>query len=103
MYLNSNGFFAFLRISQRLNRSLSAITSVVHKYQDPFVKADRCAQYVDYIRIAAHTPDELIINLEHVFEQLDKAGLKVNMGICEFGQKDKNKSRTQAKPFRALE
>ena len=54
---------------------------------DPLVKADRCAQYVDDIGIAAHTPEELITNLELVFQQLDKAGLKLSMGKCEFGQK----------------
>ena len=51
------------------------------------VKTDRCAQYVDDIGIAAHTPDELINNLELVFQQLNKAGLKLSMSKCEFGQK----------------
>ena len=69
------------------NRSLSAFTSVVREYLDPLVKADRCAQYVDDIGIAAHTPEELITNLELVFQQLDRAGLQLNMGKCEFGQK----------------
>ena len=41
--------FAFLRLAQGLNRSLSAFTSVVREYLDPLVKADRCAQYVDDI------------------------------------------------------
>ena len=39
--------FAFLRVAQGLNRSLSAFISVVREYLDPLVKADRCAQYVD--------------------------------------------------------
>ena len=51
------------------------------------VKADRCAQYVDNIGIEAHTPEELITNLELVFQQLVKAGLKLSMGKCVFGQK----------------
>ena len=66
---------------------MSAFTSVVREYLDPLVKADRCAQYVDDIGIAAHTPDELINNLELVFQQLNKAGLKFSMSNCEFGQK----------------
>ena len=66
---------------------MSAFTSVVREYLDPLVKADRCAQYVDDIGIAAHTPDELINNLELVFQQLNKAGLKLSMSKCEFGQK----------------
>ena len=79
--------FAFLRLAQGLNRSLSAFTSVVREYLDPLVKADRCVQYVDDIGIAAHTPEELVTNLELVFQQLNKAGLKLSMSKCEFGQK----------------
>ena len=79
--------FAFLRLAQGLNRSLSAFTRVIREYLDPLVKADWCAQYVDDIGIAAHTPEELITNLELVFQQLDKAGLQLSMGKCEFGQK----------------
>ena len=78
--------FAFLRLAQVLNRSLPAFTSVVREYLDPLVKADRCVQYVDDIGIAANTPDELIENLELVFQQLSKAGLKLSMNKCEFGQ-----------------
>ena len=52
--------FAFRRLAQGLNRSLSNFTSVVREYLDPLVKADRCAQYVDDVGIAANTPDELI-------------------------------------------
>ena len=74
--------FAFLRLAQGLNRSLSAFTSVVREYLDPLVKADRCAQYVDDIGIATDTPDELIENLQLVFQQLTKAGLKLSMNKC---------------------
>ena len=63
---------------------MSAFTSVVRENLDPLVKADRC---VDDIGIAAQTPEELITNLDFVFQQLDKFGLKLSMGKCEFGQK----------------
>ena len=76
--------FAFLRLPQGLHRSLSAFKSVVHEYPDPLVKADRC---VDDIGIAAHTPEELITNIELVFQQLDEASPKLSMGKCEFGQR----------------
>ena len=78
--------FAFLRLAQGLNHSLSAFTSVVREHLDPLVKADRCAQYVDDIGMAANTPDELIELLELVFQQLTKAGLKLSINKCEFGQ-----------------
>ena len=62
--------FAFLRLAQGLNSSLSAFTSIVRESSDPLVKAERCAQYVDDIGVAAHTPEVLITNLELVFQQL---------------------------------
>ena len=77
------GTFAFLRLAQGLNRSLSAFTSVVREYLHPLVKTIRCAQYVDDIGITAHTPEELISNLECVIQQLDKAILKLCIGKCE--------------------
>ena len=59
---------------------------MVREYLETLVKTDRCAQYVDDIGITANTPDELIENLELVFQQLSKAGLKLSMSKCEFGQ-----------------
>ena len=79
--------FAFLGLAQSLNRSLSAFTSVVREPLDTMVKTDRCAQYVDDIGIEAHTPEELITNLELAFQPFDKAGPKLSVGKCEFGQK----------------
>ena len=77
--------FAYLRLAQGLNRSLSAFNSTIRKYLDALVKADKCAQYVDDIGIAANNVDELIINIEAVFQQIQKAGLKLSMSKCAFG------------------
>ena len=59
--------FAYLRLAQGLNRSLSAFNTTIRKYLDALVKADKCAQYVDVIGIAANNVDELIINIEAGF------------------------------------
>ena len=77
--------FAYLRLAQGLNRSLSAFNSTVREYLDPLVKADKCAQYVDDIGIAAHTVDELTSNIEAVFQQTKQAGLKLSMSKRAFG------------------
>ena len=77
--------FAYLRLAQGLNRSLSAFNSTIREYLDSLVKADKCAQYVDDIGIAANNVDELIINIEAVFQQIQKAGLKLSMSKCAFG------------------
>ena len=48
--------------------------------------ADRCAQFVDAIGIAAHTADERLRNLDLVFQRIEIAGFKLSMGKCRFGK-----------------
>ena len=77
--------FAFLRLAQGLNRSLSAFNSTVREYLDPLVKTDKCAQYVDDIGIAANTVEEQVNNIEAVFTKIRQTGLKLSMAKCAFG------------------
>ena len=77
--------FAYRRLAQGLSRSLSAFSSFIREYLDPVIKADQCAQYVDDIGIAANTSEQLIKNLQAVFQCLRKAGLKLSMAKCHFG------------------
>ena len=77
--------FAFLRLAQGLNRSLSAFNSTVREYLDHLVKADKCAQYVDDVGITANTAEELVNNIEAVFTKIRQAGLKLSMAKCAFG------------------
>ena len=77
--------FAFLRLAQGLNRSLSAFNTTVREYLDPLVKADKCAQYVNDIGIAANTVEELVNNIEAVFTKIRQASLKLSMAKCAFG------------------
>ena len=76
---------AYLRLAQGLNRSLSAFNSTVREYLDPLVKADKCAQYVDDIFIAANNVQESVNNIESVFIRIRKASLKLSMAKCAFG------------------
>ena len=77
--------FAYLRLAQGLNRSLSAFNSTVREYLDPLVKADKCVQYVDDIGIAANNVEELVDNIESVFIKIKQASLKLSMAKCAFG------------------
>ena len=77
--------FAYRRLAQGLSRSLSAFSSFIRKYLDPVIKADQCGQYVEDIGIAANTSEQLIKNLQAVFQCLWKAGLKISMAKCHFG------------------
>ena len=80
--------FAFLRQAQGLNRSLSAFNSTIREYLDPLVKADKCAQYVDDIGIAANTVEELVNNIEAVFTKIRQAGLKLSVAKCALGHSE---------------
>ena len=82
--------FAYRRLAQRLSRSLSTFSSFIREYLDPVINADQCAQYVDDIGIAANTPEQLIKNLQAVFQCLRKAGLKLSMAKCHFGVQEVN-------------
>ena len=77
--------FAYRRLAQGLSRSLSAFPSIIRDYLDPVIKVDQCAQYVDDIGMTANTPQQLIKNLQAVFQYLQKAGLKLRMAKCQFG------------------
>ena len=60
--------FAYKRLAQGLNRSVSAFSSFMREYLDPNVKADQCAQYVDDIGIAANNATDLTRNIRAVFQ-----------------------------------
>ena len=77
--------FAYRRLAQGLSRSLSAFSSFIRKYLDSVIKADQCAQNFYDIGIVANTPEQLIKNLQAVFQCLRKAGLKLRMAKCHFG------------------
>ena len=57
--------FAYKRLAQGLNRSVSASSSIMREYLDPVVKADQCAQYVDDIGNAANNATDLTRNTKH--------------------------------------
>ena len=82
--------FAYLRLAQGLNQSLSAFNSTVREYVLSLVEADKCAQYVDDIGIAAHNVEDLLSNIKAVFQQIQNAGLKLSMSKCAFGHSQRD-------------
>ena len=79
--------FAYRRLAQGLNRSVSAFSSFMREYLDPVVKADQCAQYVDDIGIAANNATDLTRNIGAVFNCIRNAVLKLTIEKCLFGVK----------------
>ena len=70
---------AYKRLAQGLGRALSAFSSVMREYLDRVITADQCAQYVDFIGIAAFDADHLINNLRATFECIRESGIKLTM------------------------
>ena len=77
--------FAYKRLAQGLNRSVSAFSKFMREYLDPVVKADQCAQYVDDIGIAVNNATDLTRNSRAVFKCFRQAGLKLTIEKCHFG------------------
>ena len=81
----ANRTFSYRRLAQSLSRALSAFSSFMREYIDKVMKADKCAQYVDDIGIAANDAEQLIKNLRATFQCIRHAGMKLNMHKCHFG------------------
>ena len=50
------------------------------------MRTDRFAQYVVDIGVASHAASELIENLDHVFQQIKRAWLKLSREKSQFGK-----------------
>ena len=79
--------FAYKGLPQGLSRSVSALSSFMREYLDPFVNADQCAQYVDDIGIAAKNAVVLSRTIPAVFQCIHPAALKLRIERSHFGVK----------------
>ena len=71
--------FAYKKLAQVVNRSLSAFSSFMSEYPDRVIKPGQCAQFVDDVGITAGTAMLLIRNIPAVFECIRRAGLKLTI------------------------
>ena len=78
--------FAYKRLTQSLNRSLSLFNGFLREELDPAVKTDICAPDVDDIGITAHTAEKLFKKIEHVFQGNVLAPLKLSMNKHTLGK-----------------
>ena len=60
--------FAYKRLAQGLSRCVSGFSNFMREYLNPVIKADQCAQYVDYIGIAANNATDFTQNIRAVFK-----------------------------------
>ena len=73
VFIFASRMFAYRRLTQGLNRSLSIFSSFLRELSDPVVRTDQCAQYVADIGSAANLPVQLTTNLRRVFECIHSA------------------------------
>ena len=84
-FIFASNTFAYRRLAQGLTRALSAFSSFMREYLDNVIKADKCAQHVDDIGIAAKDADHHIVNLRATFKFIQEADLQLTMHKCHFG------------------
>ena len=77
--------FGYLRLAQGFSRALSAFPSFIRECLDIVIKADRCAQYVDDIGVAAIDAEQLLNDLRATFQCIQKVVWKLKMPNCHFG------------------
>ena len=68
--------FAYRRLAQGLSRSLSAFSSFMREYLDKAIKADKCAQYVDDIGIAANEKKTIVCQHRNCLRMYPKCRTK---------------------------
>ena len=64
----ASGTFAYKRLAQGLNSSMSSFSGFMREYLNPIVKADECAQYVDDFGNVANIATDFTQNVWTVFQ-----------------------------------
>ena len=76
--------FAYQYLTQGLNKSYRS----VQEFLKLVLKAKISAQWDDDISIADHAADELLQDIEVVFQRFELAGLKLSMSTSAIGHDD---------------
>ena len=76
--------YAYTRLAQGLNKSVTEFSSFVSSYVDSCVAANICTQFMDDIGCGVETFDQMIPTLKQIFDCLRKSGLRLTLQRCEF-------------------
>ena len=71
--------FTYKRLEQSRSRSACAFSSFMREYSDPVDKTDRCAEYVDDLRIAAKNATDVTRNIQPAFKCIPQTGMKLTL------------------------
>ena len=81
----SSRTYAYKRLAQGLNKSVTGFSSFVRHYLDHCLAADLCAQFMDDIGCGVEKFEDLIPNLRQVFTAIRRSGLRLSPEKCHFG------------------
>ena len=81
----SSRTYAYTRLAQGLNKSVTGFSSFVRSYLDSCLAANLCTQFMDDIGCGVETFEQMIPTLRQIFDCLRKSGLRLTPHKCEFG------------------
>ena len=77
--------YAYTRLAQGLNKSVTGFSSFVRSYLDSCLAANLCTQFMDDIGCGVETFEQMVPTLRQIFDCLRKSGLRLTPHKCEFG------------------
>ena len=82
--------YAYQRLAQGLNKSVTGFSSFVRSYLDFCLGANLCTQFMDDIGCGVENSEQMIPTLRQIFDCLRKSGLRLTTHKCEFGMSSIN-------------
>ena len=82
--------YAYTRLAQGLNKSVTGFSSFVRSYLDSCLAANLCTQFMGDIGCGVETFEQMVPTLRQIFEFLGKSGLRLTPHKCEFGMPSMN-------------
>ena len=77
--------YAYTRLAQGLNKSVTGFSSFVRSYLDSCLAANLCTQFMDDIGCGVETFEQMVPTLRQILDCLRKSGLRFTPHKCEFG------------------
>ena len=77
--------YAYTRLAQGLNKTVTVFSSFVRSYVDSCVAANLHTQFMDDMGCGVETFEQMILTLRQILDCLRKSGLRLPPQKCEFG------------------
>ena len=76
--------YAYTRLAQGLNKSVTGFSSIVRSYLDSCLAANLCTQFMDDIGCGVETFEQMIPTQRQIIDSLRKSGVQLTPHKCEF-------------------